>query len=80
MSLEPIEVTARFDVQGIITPMHFIWKGSSYHVESCGRRRMDEVGIHILVMVSNGQIYELTFKGGEGRWYLRQAGDRHTLV
>ncbi len=72
--MEPIDVTARFDEHGIITPLHFTWKGGIYRVESTGRRWQDEVGQHILVMVTNGRIYELSFKSGEGRWYIGQAG------
>lgn len=72
--MEPIEVTARFDEQGIITPLHFTWKGGRYRVESTGRRWLDEEGQHMLVMVSSGLIYELTFRSGEGRWYIGQVG------
>jgi hypothetical protein len=78
--MEPIEATAHFDAQGGITPLHFTWKGGSYHVESTGRRWQDETGQHILVMVSNGHIYELTFKSVEGRWYIRQAGSKRMIV
>ena len=74
MNVEPIEVTARFDAQGTITPMHFTWKGGVYRVEATGRRWLDDEGHHILVMVSSGQIYELTFQGGEGRWYIGRSG------
>jgi hypothetical protein len=70
MSVEPIEVTARFDAKGEITPLHFTWKDGVYRVESTGRRWLDDKGQHILVMVSSGQIYELTFQGGDGRWYI----------
>lgn len=80
MTMELIEVTARFDEQGTITPLHFTWKGGNYRVESTGRRWLDEAGHHILVMVSNGHIYELTFKGREGRWYIGQGELRRTLV
>jgi hypothetical protein len=72
--MEPIEVTARFDELGTITPLHFTWKGGVYRVESTGRRWLDDVGQHILVMVSNERIYELTFKSGERCWYIGQAG------
>lgn len=72
--MESIEVTARFDEHGKITPLTFTWKGSVQRVESTGRRWEDEAGLHILVMVSSGRIYELTYKGGEGRWYIGQAG------
>jgi len=78
--MEPIEVTARFDESGTITPLHFTWNGGIYRVESSGRRWLDEAGQHILVMVSSGQIYELTFRSGEGRWYIRQAGPKRMVV
>jgi hypothetical protein len=71
--MESIEVTARFDEQGIITPLHFTWKEGIYRVESTGRRWLDEAGQHILVMISSGRIYELIFKSGEGRWYIGKA-------
>ena len=78
--MEPIEVTARFDEHGTITPLHFTWKEGVFRVESTGRRWLDDSGQHILVMVSSGQIYELTFRSGEGRWYIGQAGPKHMVV
>ena len=78
--MEPIEVTAHFDSQGIITPLHFTWKGGKYRVESTGRRWQDDVGQHMLVMVASGRIYELTFKHGEGRWYIAQGGPTRIAV
>lgn len=71
--MEPIEVTAHFDEHGTITPLHFTWKGGVYRVESTGRRWADEGNQHILVMVSNGRIYQLTYQSGEGRWYIEQS-------
>lgn len=78
--MEAIDVTVRFDEQGTVTPIHFTWKGGIYRVESTGRHWQDNSGQHILVMVSSGHIYELTFRGGEGRWYIEQAGSKRTLV
>ena len=78
--MEPIVVTARFDEQGTITPLHFTWKGGRYRVESTGRCWLDDHGQHILVMVASGQIYELTYKIGEGRWYIEQAGPNRTAI
>jgi hypothetical protein len=78
--MEPIEVTAKFDEQGTIIPLHFNWKGVRYRVESTGRRWQDELGAHMLVMVASGQIYELTFKHGEGRWYIGQVGPNRVAV
>jgi hypothetical protein len=80
MIMEPIGVTARFDEHGTITPLNFTWKRGTYQVDSTGRRWLDEMGQHILVMVSSGHIYELTFKSGEGRWYIGQALPKRTIV
>ncbi len=78
--MEPIEVTARFDDQGIITPLHFTWKGGIYRVESTGRRWQEETSQHILVMVSNGHIYDLIFEIGEGRWFIGQENSKRMMV
>jgi hypothetical protein len=78
--MEPIEVTARFDEQGTITPLHFTWKGSIQRVESTGRRWVDENGQHLLVMVSSGRIYELTYRSGEGRWFVGRVQPDHMVA
>ena len=78
--MEPIEVTARFDEQGTITPLHFTWKGSLQRVESTGRRWEDEAGQHILVMVTSGRIYMLTYLSAEGRWFIEQGAQDHKFV
>ena len=71
--MEPIEVTVRIDPQGQITPLRFVWKGRSYLVESTGRRWTGTDGQHILVMASRGDMFELLFAPGEGRWFLIDA-------
>ena len=78
--MEPIEITAHFDEEGRITPMHFTWKGSVLRVESTGKRWSDATGQHMLVMVTNGRIYELVFKGVEGRWYIKTQGSERQVV
>jgi hypothetical protein len=78
--MDPIEVTVRFDEQGLITPLHFSWKGSVHRVESTGRCWADEKGQHILVMVTAGRIYELTYKSGEGRWFIRHGEPEDTFA
>ncbi len=78
--MEPIEVTAHFDEQGTVTPLHFNWKGGRYRVESSGRRWTDGVGQHILVMVTNGRIYELIYQGGEGRWFISQSKPEAAVI
>ncbi len=78
--MEPIEVTANFNGQGVITPLHFTWKGSRFRVESTGRRWQDDHGQHMLVMVASGQIYELTFKTHEARWYIGRVGPDRAAI
>ena len=78
--MDPIEVTANFSEQGVITPLHFTWKGSRYRVESTGRRWQDGSDQHMLVMVASGQIYQLTYKSQEARWYIRQVGPNRVAV
>ena len=78
--MEPIEVTAHFDEQGTLTPLHFTWKGGVQRVESTGRRWVDDAGQHILVMVTSGRIYELTYKSGEGRWFIGRTEPDHKFV
>jgi hypothetical protein len=78
--MDPIEVTVRFTEQGLITPLHFSWKGSVHRVESTGRRWADEKGQHILIMVTTGKIYELTFKSGDGRWFIRHGEPGDTFI
>jgi hypothetical protein len=78
--MEPIEITVHFNQEGTMTPMHFTWKGSRLRVESTGRRWSDEAGQHLLVMVSNGKIYELIFVDKQGRWYINQVRPDKTVV
>lgn len=79
-NMEPIELTARFDEQGTITPLHFTWNGNVLKVESIGRRWVNATGQHFLVMVFSGKIYELIYKCGEGTWFIRQAGSGQKFV
>jgi hypothetical protein len=80
MSMDPIEVTARFDEHGTITPLQFSRKGGTYPVESTGRRWRDDKGFHILVMVSSDRIYELIFRSDEGRWYIGPVEPKRMVV
>jgi hypothetical protein len=78
--MDLVEVTAHFDDKGTITPIHFTWKGRLQRVESTGRRWHDETGQHMLVMVSSGRIYKLTYKSAEGRWYLSRSTSERQAV
>ncbi len=68
--MEPVEVTARFDLEGEITPLRLTRAGRELVVESVGRRWRDESGYHALVMLLGGRVFELTFNYTEGKWHL----------
>lgn len=68
--MEPLEVTAKFDEDGKITPLRFTWKGKDYLVETTGRHWEDSDGVHILVMVPGERIFELVFDAAQVRWFL----------
>jgi hypothetical protein len=69
--MDPITITVRFDVEGSVTPLRFDWQGTTYPVESTGRRWQDQDGQHVLVMVPGGQVFELLFSTDEARWFLK---------
>lgn len=66
----PDEVIARWTSDGKIFPQRFAWQGQTYLVESLGRAWQDESGARMLVMVSGGQVFRLTYHPGSG-WRLR---------
>ncbi len=78
--MEPIDITVRFNAEGKINPVNFIWKGVNYTVESTGRSWTDERGYHILAMAPGGRVFELLFVPAEARWYLEPVGPGRTLV
>ncbi len=68
--MEPVEVTASFDLTGQVRPLKFSWRGQTYLVDATGRRWTDERGQHILVMLPGERVYELLFDPAGLRWYL----------
>jgi hypothetical protein len=72
--MEPLEVTARFDEAGKITPLKFTWKGSKYTVESTGRHWRDETGYHVLIMAMGERVFELLLDGEQMIWFIKPVG------
>ena len=68
--MDTVEVTARFDPQGNITPISFIWQGQVYTVASIGRRWQAKDGMHILVMVQGNRAYHLVYNDTSSTWKL----------
>lgn len=71
--MEVIEVVARFDHDGNLTPLRFTWRGSEYRISSTGRIWEDEAGRHFMVMVPGEQIYELLFVPNEMLWHIKRS-------
>lgn len=78
--MQPVEVTARFAPDGKITPLRFRWRGGQYPIASTGRSWQAEDGQHILVMTTDGQMFELLFTPQAACWYLLQVGPQRMPV
>ena len=72
--MQPVEVVARFDKQGQVTPIRMVWRNHTHAIESTGRRWQAADGLHILVTTAEGRMFELRFDLPAGVWYLVQAG------
>jgi hypothetical protein len=75
--MEPLEVVARFDLQGKIIPLRITLRGQELMVESTGRRWDSAQGEHILVITSDGRAHELCLDMIQRKWFLiRTSSDR----
>ena len=72
--MHPVEVTARFNPNGDITPVRFKWRDQDFPVLSTGRQWRDDRGLHILVMVPGDDVFELLYAAEDSRWYLSKPG------
>ena len=69
--MDPVEVTARYDMDGKVTPLRFSWQGRDYMVEGTGRRWQADDGLHLLVMAAGERVFELLFVPQDGRWFIQ---------
>lgn len=67
-----LEVTARRDRQGRLSPLEFTWQDRLEQVESLGRRHTDALGEHILCRTPAGAVFNL-YHLSEGGWRLEKA-------
>ncbi len=77
--MDAIEVTVRFDTQGKIFPLNFIWKRRTYRVDAIGRQWEARDGQHILVMTPGNRAHHLLFLAEKGIWYRVRGGDTPTI-
>lgn len=78
--MNPIEVTAFFDLNGSPRPISFSWNGRTYRVDSIGRAWRAEDGFHVLVMTPGNRAYHLLLALPELRWYIARSGDISTVI
>jgi hypothetical protein len=75
-----VEVEARFDRQGHVTPLSMNFEGRRLGL-SCGRSWQDAQGRHILVMGPEDHVMELLFVPGDMIWYWKKSlSERHVVV
>jgi hypothetical protein len=72
--MDPIEVTARFELDGKVTPLRIKWKGHDYLIEGTGRRWQAQDGLHLLVMAAGERVFELLFIPKDGQWFIKPVG------
>lgn len=77
--MEAVEVTARFDAKGKVTPINFVWQRRSYRVDSVGRQWDGKDGRHIMVMTPGNRAHHLLFVIETGNWYLVRGGNQPTI-
>ncbi len=65
---QPVDVTARFEPDGRITPL-YLHRGAERLPLSPGRRWSNEGGEHILVMLPDNRVEHLLFSPETRRWY-----------
>jgi hypothetical protein len=73
--MDAAEVEARFDAEGVITVLSFVWQGAKYPVTSQGRQWEAADGRHILVMTTGDRMFELVWDG-RGPWRVLKAPGR----
>lgn len=78
--MDPVEVTARFDEGGKVTPLSFNMKGKKYAVESTGRQWRDEAGLHVLIMAGGERVFELFYAAESLTWFLKPVGASRSLI
>jgi hypothetical protein len=70
---EAISVEVRYNSDGAITPLNFLWRGRSFEIASLGRRWERAGAQHFLVMDQSGEVYEIAFHPDKQRWTLCKA-------
>jgi hypothetical protein len=70
---EPIEVEAKFTVDGGIHPQAFRWEGRHHPVAAVGRQWMQDGERRFLVMTPDERVFELAYLSEATAWRLRRS-------
>ncbi len=80
----PVAVEVKFEADGSIRPLAFVWEGELISITSLGRQWEQDGEIHFLVMSLDERVYELAYRPSEGRWRLyprpQDLGGKRLLV
>jgi hypothetical protein len=66
----PIAVEARFETDGSLRPLAFVWEDEIIRISAYGRRWEQDDEDHFLVMTADERVYELAYLQSEGLWHL----------
>ncbi len=77
--MDTTEVELRFDAEGVITVLSFVWQGTRHPVTSQGRQWVTADGRHILVMTTGDRVFELAWSG-QGPWQVLKVPGREMVA
>ncbi len=77
--MDTTEVEVRFDAEGGMTLLSFVWHGARRPVTSQGRQWEDADGRHFLVMTTGDRVFELVWNG-QGPWQVLKVAGREMLA
>lgn len=73
--MDPTEVEMRFEANGGLTVLGFVWQGARLPVTSQGRQWKAADGQHVLVMTTGDRVFELLWSG-QGPWLVQKVPGR----
>jgi hypothetical protein len=79
VTVDAAEVEVRFDAEGAIRVLSFVWQGAKHPVTSQGRQWEAADGRHILVMTTGDRVFELAWDG-QGPWQVLKVPGREMMA
>jgi hypothetical protein len=80
----PVAVEAKFEVDGSLRPLAFMWEDEIIRIASYGRQWEKDGECHFLVMSASERVFELVYLPSEALWQLcrrpQELGRKHPRV